>query len=256
MLKRARPVIWTIVLVGLLLGCSPPSNDQGELLVFAPASLANALDDVQEAFEAQTGVSMAVSYGGSQMLAQQIASGAPADVFISAGESPVKFLADKDRLEPTLADLLTNKLVVVVRSAADFRVSSMDQLKTDSIQRIALADPQLAPAGGYARESLESLGLWKELQSKLVLGADVRATLAYVESGNADAAIVYATDARVARNVDIFDIVPADSYSRIVYPVAIVEGSADKRAVTEFIDFLMSAKAQDIFRTHSFELAE
>ena len=255
MLKRARWGIWAVALCGLWIGCSPPRDDPGELLVFAAASLADALGEIEDAFEARNQVQLALSYGGSQMLAQQIASGAPADMLISAGVFPVNFLAEKGLLEAAGTDLLVNKLVMAVRSTDKYQVTSMENLGVPPSQRLAVANPELAPAGRYARESLMHLGLWDKIQPKLVFGADVRATMAYLESGNADAALVYATDARAGRNVEILDIVPPDSYSRITYPVAIVKGG---RAVAakDFLEFLRSAAALEIFRKHGFEPAE
>ncbi len=256
MLRRISRLIWTVALLGSLAGCSSGDEHPEELLVFAAASLANAMDEIEDTFEARSGVKVAVSYGGSQMLAQQIARGAPADMFISAGESPVGFLAGRGLLEPAVADLLTNRLVLVVRPAAASDVTSMDLLNAPVFERIALADPELAPAGRYARESLTRLGLWDGLQKKLVFGPHVRATLAYVESGNADAALVYATDARAGRNIEILDIVPTDSYTRIVYPVAVVRREEQRAATIEFFDFLRSAAARETFVKHGFEAAD
>jgi molybdate transport system substrate-binding protein len=211
------------------------------------------MDEIEEAFETRSGVEVAVSYGASQMLAQQIARGAPADMFISAGESPVEFLSGRGLLEPAVTNLLTNRLVLVVRPAVASDITSMDLLNAPVVERVAIADPELAPAGRYARDSLTRLGLWDGLQRKLVFGPDVRATLAYVESGNADAALVYATDARAGRNIEVLDVVPADSYPRIVYPVAVVRMEEQRAATIEFLDFLRSAAARAIFVKHGFE---
>ena len=255
-LRGLGPVIWAVTLVGLLTGCSLTRDQPEELLVFAAASLADALGEIEDAFEEERRVGIAISYGGSQMLAQQIASGAPANIFISAGESPVDFLIERELLDPEVSDLLTNRLVVAVRVGGTVRLESVEQLSTSLVERVALANPELAPAGRYARESLEKLGLWDELQPKLVFGADVRATLAYLESGNVEAALVYVTDARAGRNVEVLDIVPNDSYSRIVYPAAVVKVSSEKEGVKPFLEFLQGATAQEIFRKHGFEPAQ
>ena len=256
MLRFGRWVIYAVALVGVLAGCSASSDQRAELLVFAAASLADALGEVEAAFEAQGQVDVAVSYGASQMLAQQIASGAPADMFISAGRFPVRFLADKGLIEPVGADLLTNRLVVAVRASGNLQMESLDQLNTPIVERISIADPELAPAGRYVRESLMHLRLWDEVHSKLVFGPDVRATLAYVESSNVDAAIVYVTDARAGRNIEVLDIVPPGSYSPIRYPAVIVTKSEQKVGAAEFLDFLRSEQAREIFRRHGFVPAE
>ena len=255
-LRTASSLIWIFGLLGLLPGCSSPSDEPDDVLVFAAASLANVLAEIETDFEARSEVGVAISYGGSQLLAGQIVSGAPADLFISAGQFPVNFLAEHGLLEGDATDLLTNRLVVAVRSGQAAPVDSMEQLDTPVVERIAVADPVLAPAGRYAQEALTRLGLWDAIQAKLVLGPDVRATLAYVESGNADAALVYVTDARASRNIEVLDIVPASSYSRITYPAAIIARDERPAGTTEFLDFLKGEPAMEIFRRHGFDPVE
>ena len=250
---RLGRAIWAGLVLATLTGCSVRSDERNELLVFAAASLADALGEAVEEYEARTGVRVDVSYGGSQMLAQQIASGAPADVLISAGEFPVLWLADKNMVEGTSLPLLSNRLVVAAREGSEIDLSSIDQLTEAWAARIAIADPELAPAGEYAREALVKLKIWDQVQSKLVTGADVRATLAFVESGNADAALVYATDAKAGRNIEVFDVVPPDSYRPIVYPAAIVSTSRNKSASMAFLEFLRSNDGLESFRGYGFE---
>jgi molybdate transport system substrate-binding protein len=235
-------------LVAALLACSPSED---ELLVFAAASLADALEEIAAEFEREGATRVAISSGGSQMLAQQIAGGAPADLFVSAGEFPVRFLRERRLLEPSSARLLSNEMVVVVPVGGD-EPASMDGLGAKTVRRIAIADPELAPAGRYARESLMSLGLWDGLGPKLVFAADVRAALAYVESGNADAALVYRTDAEASERVRVLHIVPAFSYSPISYPAVIVAASNNKVAADAFLRYLRGEGARETFRRHGF----
>ena len=224
-------------------------------MVFAAASLNDAMVEIGRAFETQSDTRVAFSYGGSQELARQIDSGAPADLFIPAGEFPIEFLADKGLIEGDRVNLLSNRLVVVMRSDGP-QIESVEQLNTDTVERVALADPDLAPAGRYAREALIGLGLWDDLRGKLVIGADVRVTLAYVESGNVDVALVYQTDAKVAKNVIVLDLVPRDSYPPIVYPAVILRESNRKTQAAEFMEFLRSEAAAAIFVRHGFELLQ
>ena len=240
------------LLMGVLIGCSSPADDS-EILVFAAASLVDALTEIEREFEAQSDTSVAFSFGGSQTLAQQIASGAPADLFIAAGEFPIEFLVERELLDQDVANLLANKLVVVIRSGG-VQIDSMEQLAT--VERIAIADPDLAPAGRYARESLTRLGLWDAIQKKLVIGVNARATLAYVESGNVDAALVYQTDAAIAGDVQALDIVPPESHSAIVYPAAIIKRSEHKVEAREFLEFMRSQLARSIFLKHGFRPLE
>ena len=242
---------WAALLVGLSVGCGTRVGGDPELLVFAAASLNDALTEIGRSFEEDADAGVVFSFGGSQVLARQIANGAPADVFISAGELPVQFLAERELIEPHVVNLLTNKLVVVANPDRA-QPESIEQLTTDVVERLAVASPEMAPAGWYARESLTRLGIWDDLQRKLIIGADVRATLVYVETGNADAAVVYQTDAMTSRNLSILDIVPTDSYPQIVYPAIVVSGSEEKALAGEFLGFLRSETAAAIFLRHGF----
>ena len=229
-----------------------PTEGEAPVLVFAAASLADALGDVETEFESVSEAQVDISFGGSQMLAQQIASGAPADVFISAGQAPVDFLVDKD-LVAGGTGFLTNRLVLAVNDGLPIEITSLAQLKADVVERVAIADPDLAPAGGYAKQALLDLGLWKSLEAKLIFGPDVRTTLAYVETGNADVAVVYATDAAVAEGVVVADVVPAGSYDRAVYPSSVIATTENRDAAEELLDFLRGEEAAAIFRRHGFE---
>lgn len=237
--------------VSFLAGCFGDSNGgQDEILVFAAASVTNALNEVANLYEQATDVKISVSYAGSQSLAQQIASGAPAQLFISAGVPPVDFLRKRGYIGSE-ADLISNKLVVIAKPSID--PQSLADLKSPDVERIALADPDIAPAGAYAREALRAAGLWDSLQPKIVLGQDVRAAMAFVEAGNADVAVVYRTDAAIARGVEVLDIMPPDSYGPIVYPIILVKSSEAMDTEVAFKEFLLSPDVQEIFRSHGFE---
>ena len=180
---NANRALWLLAAFACIAGCGPKNDASTEILVFAAASLADVMTEVEEAFERQSDVKVDISYGGSQLLAQQIASGAPADIFVSAGRFPVDFLKERGLLEPGWSSLLTNKLVVTSPTSGGAGVTSLAELAAPEVRRIAIANPKLAPAGRYAQESLTQLGLWDRLQPKLVFASDVRATLAFVEAG-------------------------------------------------------------------------
>jgi molybdate transport system substrate-binding protein len=152
--------------------------------------------------------------------------------------------------------LLTNELVVVTSAGSDLQPASMADLVAPQLERIAIADPELAPAGRYARESLVGLGLWDDLEPRLVFAPDVRAAMAYAESGNVDAALVYRTDGLASDKVRVLDIVPQSSYTPVRYPVAIVAASDNRAAAQRFIDFLRGDSAGKVFRNFGFELYE
>ena len=246
---------WLVIASALmvaLLACSTPPKGSAELLVFAATSLIDALEEIGPAFEEEGPVRVSFNYGGSQLLAQQIASGAPADLFIAAGEPPMQFLAEEGLIDGEPANILSNKLVVVTRPGAD-KLDSLEQLHTAAVQRVSIAAPDLAPAGWYARKSLENLGLWDGLQGKLVLGADVRVTLAYVEAGNVDVGLVYQTDAMIASGLVVLDIVPEASYPPVVYPAVVVQGADETSHARKFLGFLQGDRATDIFRKYGFQ---
>jgi len=254
--RRALTFRWAAslaVVATLLAGCY--RSGDGEVLVFAAASMADVLEEIAERFEADTGKKVAVSYGGSQALAQQIASGAPADVFVAAGRPPVDFLRARGAVDVMENAVVRNELVVAVRTD-DVGLQTMSDLAGPRINRVAMADPELAPAGSYGREALRRLGLWEGLQSRLVFGADVRATMAYLESGNVDAALVYASDARAAPGIRALDIVPPDSYTAIAYPAVVLAGSGNRDAAIAFLQFLRSPAAGEILERHGFRPAE
>ena len=241
-----------LVALTLLAGCARSDGD--ELLVFAAASLADVLEEIGDLYEEEAGVRVAFSFGGSQALAQQIVSGAPADVFVAAGRQPADFLATRGMVDLVEEAVVHNELVVAVREEAS-GIGAMSGLSGDDMGRVAIADPAVAPAGVYAREALWTLRLWEPLQSRLVFGADVRAALAYLESGNVDAAIVYATDAREAPGVKALNVVLQDTYTPIAYPAAVLEGSDSRAAASGFLRFLKSDAARSIFERHGFRTA-
>jgi molybdate transport system substrate-binding protein len=245
--------VFTAILttVVFLTGCSGDSvGRRDEVLVFAAVSVTNALNEAVALYETASETNVTISYAGSQILAQQIASGAPAQLFVSAGESPVQFLRERSMVGSEVG-LIANKLVVITRTSLEEQ--SLFALSSPKVERIALADPDLAPAGSYSREALRAAGLWESLQPKIVLGQDVRSTMAFVEAGNADVALVYATDAAIARGVETLDIVPHDSYGPIVYPIVTVKSEGSTEAADAFVKFLLSPDAQEIFLSHGFE---
>ena len=246
-----------LILIAAGFACGAGNNSSEKVLVFAATSLTDALDQTIADFEAQNNSTVLVSYGGSQSLAQQIVSGAPADIFISAGIFPVEFVEERQVIIRSKTDLLSNKLVLVTREEV-YAISDLSELTSDSITRLAIANPDLAPAGAYSRESLVNLGLWDELQTKMVFGADVRATMAYVESGNADVAFVYETDATISAGLTVIDAVPTDSYSQIVYPALLLDrsenGSNNEGTAEAFFAFLSSNEASSRFQSSGFTI--
>ena len=237
--------------VALVLLSSCGSAPQGRILVFAAASLTDVLQAQAELFEKERGVRADINFGPSNSLAQQIARGAPADVFISAGVQPVRELERKGlTASGATRELLTNDLVLVAPRGAG-PVRALDDLRKPGV-RLAIADPDLAPAGLYAKQALVSLGLWPAVQARLILGHDVRTTLAYVESGSADAAVVYRTDVQTGRGVQVIAAFPDDSHDLIVYSAVVVRASSNSASAAAFLDFLQGTSAREVFQRYGF----
>ena len=236
-----------MILAGLVLGGSASAD---EIHLYAAASLTDALKDIAQSFEKETGHRVVFNLGGSNDLARQIKAGAPADVFFSADKPQMDGLESAglvraaDRL-----DVLSNVLVVVVPVASSARIVGAQDLR--GLAHLALADPQAVPAGVYARTWLESVGLWASLQAKVVPSLSVRAALAAVESENADAGIVYRTDAAISSRVKIAFEVPRGQGPAIVYPLAPIATSKNAAAPT-LVRFLTSEAARAVYRRYGF----
>jgi len=221
-----------------------------EVMVFAAASLTEALQEIARGYEAASGNEVSFNFGASNDLARQIKAGAPADVFFSADKAQMDGLEaaglvrGADRI-----DVLSNRLVVVVAASSPSRIDAPGGLLT--VGRLALADPDAVPAGVYARAWLESLGLWGKLEAKVVPTLNVRAALAAVEAEAADAGIVYRTDAAISRRVRVAFEVPREKGPAIVYPLAPVATS--RRAATpDLVRHLVSPAARAVYARHGF----
>jgi len=243
----------TRLLLGLALLAAGCRSGGGELTVCAAASLHEALDEIQRLYAPHQRVVM--SYGSSGMLAQQIERGAPADVFLPAAPQPMDGLAAKGLLVPgTRRNLLRNRIVLVTPLQGG--PTTFEALADPRWKLIALGDPGSVPAGNYGKQVLTALHLWGRVQQRLVLAQDVRQVLGYVETGNADAGIVYATDAQTSAKVRVAEVAPEATHTPVLYPVAVLTESAHPREARAFVDFLASEAARAVFTRHGFTVAE
>jgi molybdate transport system substrate-binding protein len=224
-----------------------------ELVVFAAASLSDALKEIGAAYEESTGVELRFNFAASNLLARQIAAGAPADLFASADEARMDFLGERGLVVAgTRISLLSNTLVVVVETGSRLSINSEADLARPEVRSIALAEPQSVPAGIYAKKHLERLGLWRKLLDRIVPTENVRAALAAVEAGNVDAGIVYKTDAAISKRVRIAYEVPAVEGPRISYPFAVLTTTTDESAARRFLDGLASEAGRAVFKRYGF----
>ena len=224
-----------------------------EVVVFAAASLKNALDAVAADFEADTGHTVTVSYAGSNALAKQILEGAPADVFLSAAVNWMDEV-EKDGLVQARRDLLRNSLVLIAsgKDAPSVAITpGFDLAGMLGDGKLAMAMVDAVPAGQYGKASLETLGVWTTVEGAVAQSENIRAALALVAAGEAPFGIVYATDAAAEDNVTVVGTFPEDSHAPIIYPAALLSGGTDA-ADRAFFDALSSAAARARFRDHGF----
>jgi molybdate transport system substrate-binding protein len=223
------------------------------LRVSAAASLTDALHDIARLYERDAHETLLFDFGASSTLARQIAEGTPSDVFISADELKMDQLQQHGYIvKASRRSILSNALVIIVPSDSNLKINGPAGLADRSISTIAVAEPQSVPAGIYAKEYLRKNHVWDRIKDKLIQTENVRAALAAVESGNVQAGIVYRTDALISHSVRIAFEVPLSEGPRISYPVAIVGDSKQKIAAQQFIDFLQSPTAQEVFRKYGF----
>jgi len=229
------------------------SRNSRTLTVSVAASLQTAMGELGPVYErSQPGIKVFFNFGGSGTREQQIERGAPADVFVAAAPKQMDALAAKGLiLTDTRRDLLGNQVVLIAPKGST-RPNSFQDLCDKTIKLIALGDPVSVPAGDYGRQVLQSLHVWTAVQPKLVLAKDVRQVLSYVETGNADAGIVYSTDTHETDRVRVAAMAPANSHRPVVYPIAVIRGCHNIAAARAFIAFLTGSYARDVFTRHGF----
>jgi molybdate transport system substrate-binding protein len=234
---------------------SPALAEDKSLTVFAAASMKNALDDVDAAFTAKTGVKVAASYAASSTLAKQIEQGAPADIFVSADTDWMDYAASKKTInEATRVNLLGNSIVLI--APKDSKIDNVtigpnfDLAKLAGDGKIATGDVKAVPVGKYAKAALEKLGAWQAAEPKFAMADSVRAALTLVARNEAVLGIVYSTDAKVEPGVKIVGTFPADSHPAIIYPVAAT--ATAKPEANDYLTFLRSSAAKAVLEKYGF----
>jgi molybdate transport system substrate-binding protein len=221
------------------------------LTVFAAASLTDALSEIGRDYQTKTGDKIEFNFAASSVLARQIEEGAPADIFFSADEAKMDVL-EKKGLVKTRRSRLSNSLVIVVAKDSLLLIQSPKDLATDKIGHVALAETQSVPAGIYAKEYLSKIHLWEKISPKVVAMENVRAALAAVESGDADAGIVYKTDAAISKKTRVAYEVPREDGPKISYPMAVMKVAGDQKAALAFLEYLDSDAAGRVFSRFGF----
>lgn len=227
-----------------------------EVTILAAASLTDVTKELAELYKDMApNVTLTFSYGASGPLQTQIEEGAPADIFISAATKQMDALEEGGLLlDNTKKELLINKVVLIAPQDSTLELTSFEDVGTDKVKTIALGEPEGVPVGQYAEEVFTNLGILDTVKTKANYGSDVRQVLTWVESGEVDCGVVYSTDARVGENVKIICEAPAGSHKDIIYPAAVIKGSANQDAAKAFIDFLSTPEAVASFEKYGFTM--
>lgn len=237
---------------------APEQKQAVELNVSAAVSMKDALTEIQKSYQAKNpNVKLIYNLGASGALQKQIEQGAPADIFISAAPKQMNDLEEKNLVnKATRKNLVENKLVVVIPKDSKIEITKYEDLTKESVQKLALGETATVPAGQYAQEVLKKLSLWDKVQDKVVFAKDVRTVLAYVETGNVEAGIVYKTDAASSDKVKVAATAPEGSHQPIVYPAAVLSGTKQAKDAEAFLAYLFSPESKAIFEKYGFVMGK
>jgi len=253
----ARRILLGILLAGLASIAPPAVAQSNDLLVFAAASLKNALDDATAQWTRDTGKKVTISYGASSALAKQIESGAPAQMFISADLDWMNYLSDKKLIKPeTRTNLLGNHIVLVAPKVSTVSLSiapGFPLAQALAGGKLSMANTDAVPAGKYGKAALEKLGVWPSVENNVVQAMDVRAALQFVARKEAPLGIVYQTDATAEPSVKIVATFPDDTHPPIVYPIALTSTATNPDA-DAFLSYLRSVAARPAFEKQGFSV--
>jgi len=251
------------IAAGLLVACATshpadPPTATGEavtLTVSAAADLTPAFEELGELFTEQTDIRVVFNFGSTGQLAQQIEQGAPVDVFAAANQSYIDELQQQGLVIPdTVALYAQGRITLWTRADSGLEIDELADLADESIQRIAIANPDHAPYGVAAREALQSAGLWEALQPRLILGENVAQTLQYAETGNVDVAIVALSLSIAAGDVGRWVLIPAEAHIPINQALAVVQGTPYEREARLFAAFINSQEGRTVMRRYGFIL--
>lgn len=245
---------WLILIASLVGLSSFAAEPEKAITVFAAASLTNVLQDLGDAFTKDSSIPVRFSFAASSALARQIENGSRADIFFSADVEWMDYLQARNLIQPsTRHDVAGNQLVLIapIDSKVSLKIGPNFSLAAAlGKNRLATGDPDSVPVGRYAHEALAHLGVWDQVEARLVRADSVRSALAFVDRGEAALGIVYATDARIDKNVRVVDMFPAASHMPIVYPAALATGA--KADAAKFLAYVRSPAGDLAFRHYGF----
>lgn len=238
-----------VCLFALLLSVNAPA---AQVMVFAAASLTDSLKEIAADYQKSSGDEIVFNFAASGVLARQIEAGAPADIFLSADESQMDNVATNGLIVPETRQVLLGNSLVIVTPQDNTTIHAPSDLTNAVVHRLALGETKTVPAGTYAQSYLAKAGLWSAVEPKVVACENVRAVLAVVESGNAEAGIVYKTDAAISKHVRVAYEMNAAGAPKIVYPLALLKSAPQPDAAKKFIAYLTSENAAKVFQQFGF----
>lgn len=259
-----------IALISLLLfslavaGCTSSENgdkaqenaSQKEVYIIAAASMTDAVKEIGANYEKQhPDVKLMYNFGSSGALQSQIEQGAPADVFISAAQKQMNALEEENLIDKaTRKDLLENKVVLIVPKDSTLVLDDFAAAATDKVSKIALGEPKSVPVGQYSEEIFTNLNVWADIKAKAVYASDVRQVLSWVETGEVDCGVVYATDAAISDKVKVLLEAPAGTHKPVVYPAAMVSSSKNPEIAKDFLAYLSQDEQKAILAKYGFDV--
>lgn len=239
----------------IISGCKGKQEDGETVLqVSAASSLMDVLEEITKEFSHQYGqIELSFNYGSSGKLAKQIEQGAPVDLFLSASEVEVDHLITSKNIDAMTVQIYAkNELVFVIPKNTPNEENHLEYLTNETINYIAVAEPENVPLGRYTKHALNKLDLWDEIKEKFVFGKDAKQVTTYVKTGNANAGIIYKSDAVAEEDIKIIHSFGVDSDMPIIYQAGIVNNTEHKQAAEIFIDFIISKDSQHIFKKFGF----
>lgn len=256
-----RLTLWALVLAMMIapmtMRAEKAEEKPVELYVLAAASLTDVMAEIAESYkEVAPNVEITFVFDSSGTLQAQIEAGAPADVFVSAAQKQMNALEEGGLIKAeSRVDLLVNKVVLILPAGSSLALDSFEDVATDLVRMAAIGEESV-PVGQYTQAIYEHLGSWDAVRQKANLGQNVRAVLAWVESGDVDCGIVYATDAASTDGVKIVAEAPEGSHAPVIYPAAVAESTTNAEAAQAFLDYLSGDTARELFIAAGFTMAE
>lgn len=258
-----KKIIFVFFLISyLFVSCNQSNNTQSnsenkEIYVLAAASLTDVLTELANNYKQETSTEIIFSFASSGALQAQIEASAPADIFFSAAQKQMNALEEKGLIDSeTRKDLLENKVVLISPKNSNLNIKSFTDITNSNVKKLGLGEPKNVPIGQYSEEILSNLSILDIAKEKAVYGSDVRNVLDWVETAEVDCGIVYATDAKIAKNINIIAEAPEDTHKKVIYPISIIKSSQNKEEAKKFIDYISTDKSKEIFQNYGFTVVK